>query len=274
VATDQKISLAEAESNSVGSVIENELPAYRAISRLAVFSLVFGFLALFSFAHWFFYLFALLALVAGVAANLNIKRFPDILTGRGLANAGIAMGLTFGLASATITTVQGYVRAREAEKFAKKYAVVLKASSPAEAMWWTMYPSMRKDKTPPQFLEEFEAAKGRERMQMDQKMANLNKIRSRLSAAKGEDIHFLKIESTGIDESRTDLGIFGVAVFELEGPGSEQFPEKQQLAAAVMKATPKGQQYDWWVEDLIFPYKSSTFVAPVKPVDDGHGHPH
>ena len=84
-------------TDQIGSVIENELPAYRAISRLAVFSLIFGFLALFSFAHWFFYLFAVLAIVAGIAANVTIKRYPDMLTGRGLASAGIAMGLIFGL---------------------------------------------------------------------------------------------------------------------------------------------------------------------------------
>jgi len=275
VATDQKISLIDAGTDQVDSVIENELPAYRAISRLAVFSLFFGFLALFSFAHWFFYLFAILAILAGVVANVTIGRYPDILTGRGLASAGIAMGLIFGLASGTISTVQGYVRSREAEKFARKLAVTFKAPNPGEAMWWSLYPDMRKDKTPTDYLHEFEALKGKERMMIDQKMGPLNRIRGRLSAAKGEDIHFLKIETTGVDDSRgLEIGIFALAVFELEGPGSKEFPEKQQFAGALMKARTKGRQYEWWVESFLFPYQPSSFMPVEKPVDDGHGHAH
>jgi len=275
VATDQKISLIDAGTDQIGSVIENELPAYRAISRLAVLSLICGFLALFSFAHWFFYSFAILAILVGIAANVAIKRYSDILTGSGFASAGIALGLIFGLASGTITTVQSYVRDREAEKFAKKLAESLKAPNAGEAMWWSLYPDMRKDKTPAQYLHEVEGKQGKERMMIDQKMGPLSKIRSRLTAATGEDIHFLKIETSGVDDGRgLEIGIFALAVFELEGPGSKEFPAKQQLAAALIKARTKGQQYEWWVENFLFPYQPSTFVPADKPVDDGHGHAH
>jgi len=275
VATDQKTSLIDAEPNQIDSVIENELPAYRAISRLAVFSLIFGFLALFSFAHWFFYLFAVLAVAVGVAANRSIKRYPDMLTGRGLANAGIALGLMFGLASGTITTVQDYVRNREAEKFAKKLIAILKAPTAAEAMWWGTHPEMRKEKTPTDYLHDYESAKGQQRMGLEQKMGGIEKIRSRLTSTPGQDMHFLKIESTGIDEGRgLELGIFAVAVFDVEGPSSKEFPDKRQFAGAVMKARSKGHQYEWWVEQLMFPYKPSSYVPAEKPADDGHGHAH
>ena len=90
MATDQKISVVDAEDESAGGVIENELPTYRAISKTAVFSLLFGILALFSFTHWFFYVFAILAIVTGIAANVSIKRYSDIITGSGLAQAGAA----------------------------------------------------------------------------------------------------------------------------------------------------------------------------------------
>ncbi len=170
MATDQKINVIDAGTDEIASVIENELPAYRAISRLAVFSLIFGFLAIFSFAHWFFYLFAILAIVAGVAANMTIGRYSDVLTGKGLASAGIALGLIFGLAAGTVATVESYVRNREAEKFAKKLVVMLKAPSPGEAFWWSHHPDMRKEKTPIQYVHEVEAAKGKERMAMDQKI--------------------------------------------------------------------------------------------------------
>ena len=96
-----------------GSVIENELPTYRAISPRAVFSLICGILALFSLAHPFFYVFAVLAVVLGLSADRNIQRYPDMLTGRGLAKAGAAMGLIFGLGVFTVTTVQGYHRVAE-----------------------------------------------------------------------------------------------------------------------------------------------------------------
>ena len=125
---------------------------------------------------------------------------------------------------------------------------------------------MRKDKTPTQYLQEVEAAKGKERMMIDQKMGPLNKIRARLTAAPGEDIHFVKIESTGVDDGRgLELGIFALAVFELDGPGSKEFPEKQQFAAAVIKARTKGRQYEWWVDSYIFPYSRALSCRPRSP---------
>ncbi len=275
MATDQKINVIDAGTDQIASVIENELPAYRAISRLAVFSLIFGFLAIFSFAHWFFYLFAILAIVAGVAANMTIGRYSDVLTGKGLASAGIALGLIFGLAAGTVATVESYVRNREAEKFVKKLVVMLKAPSPGEAFWWGHHPDMRKEKTPIQYVHEVEAAKGKERMAMDQRFGQLSRIRARLAAAPGEDIHFVKIESTGVDDGRgLEIGIYALAVFELEGPATKEFPETQQFAAAFMKARTKGKQYEWWVENFMFPYQPSSFVPAGKPVDDGHGHAH
>ncbi len=171
MATDQKTSLIDAESDQIGSVIENELPAYRAISRLAVCALIFGFLALFSFAHWFFYVFAILAIAVGTAANVRIKRYPDLFTGRGLASAGIAMGMIFGLSAATISTVETYVRNREAERFAKQLVVAFKTPNSGEASWWTLHPSLRKEKTAVQYLHEVEAAKGKEKMMHEQKLA-------------------------------------------------------------------------------------------------------
>ena len=51
MATDQKTSTLEHRARTAGSVIENELPAYRAISNLAIFSVVCGVLSIFSWAH-------------------------------------------------------------------------------------------------------------------------------------------------------------------------------------------------------------------------------
>ncbi len=129
MATDQKTSTLGIDAEPPGSVIENELPTYRAISNLAIFSLVCGALAIFTWAHPFFYLASLLAVVLGVLAHRTIRNYPDMLTGRGLANAGIALGVVFGLGCGTYSTVQSYVRTHLAEKFAKHYAEVLQSAS-------------------------------------------------------------------------------------------------------------------------------------------------
>ena len=120
--------------------------------------MVCGVLAIFSFAHPVFYVFSILAVVLGIWAHRAIRRYPDMLTGHGLANAGIALGLIFGLASGTITTVQNFVRTRQAEKFARQYAEVLKSPDLGDVLWYITHPGSRKDKTATQILQELEAA--------------------------------------------------------------------------------------------------------------------
>jgi hypothetical protein len=275
VVTDQKSSSVAPELELADSPIENELPAYRAISGWAVFSVLCGALAVFSFAHPFFYLFPLLSLAAGIWANLTIKRYPDILTGRRLANGGIALGLVFGLAAATIVTVQSFVRTREAKRFARTYEEALAAPSYAKALWYNIYPAQRKAKSEQDALREFEAAKGKERMAIDQKMGGFLKIRRRLAASPGQELRFVDIEGIGEDETHGgNLNLFAYAVYQIRGPESTEFPEKEQFALAVFKGTPKGRQYEWWVDELFFPYKPKSYVAPEKAPDDGHGHAH
>ncbi len=70
------------------------------------------------------------------------------------------------------------------------------------------------------------------------------------------------------------IPIFALALFEVHGPGSKEFPEKEQFALAILKGLREGKQYEWWVEDIRFPYKPRTYVAPTKAPDDGHGHAH
>ncbi len=134
MAFDQKTSTIGIESGVPGSVIENELPTYRAISNLAIFSVVCGLLAIFCWAHYLFYLAAVLAVVLGMLAHRAIRRFPDMLTGHGLANAGIALGLIFGLGSGTFSTVQYFVRTRLAETFAKHYAETVQSAGLADVL--------------------------------------------------------------------------------------------------------------------------------------------
>jgi len=278
VATDQKASVIDTDSAQAGSVIENELPTYRAISAIAVFSLVCGGLAVFTFADPVFYVFSILALGLGIWAHRTIRHFPDILTGHGLANAGIALGLMFGLASGTITTVQYLVRSRQAEKFARDYVEILNGPSLGDVLMYTSHPDQVKDKTGAKLVQEVEAGKANPRSAIEQKMGSIGhllSLRDRLTKSKDQHVHFVKLEAMGEEEGHgTEIQLVALALLEVEGPASTEFPEERQYALAILKARPKGRQYEWWADSVRFPYQPKTFVPPTKPAGDGHDHAH
>jgi hypothetical protein len=278
VATDQKASVIDTVNEQAGSVIENELPTYRAISAIAILSMICGGLAIFTFADPIFYAFPILSVGLGIWAHRRIRRYPDMLTGHGLANAGMILGLVFGLASGTIVTVQYLVRSRQAERFARRYAEILKSPSMGDVLKLTNHPSVVKDKTSAQLLQEFEANRSDQRRAMEMNMgpmAHLIALRKRLTGSKDQDVHFVRLESVGEDDSHgAEIQLYAFALFEVTGPSSKDFPEKQQFALAILKARSSGRQSEWWVESVKFPYQPQTFVAPAKPVGDGHDHPH
>ncbi len=277
MATDQKTSALQTAIDPVDSPIENELPTYRAISARAILSAICGGLAVCSFADSTFYLFSILAIGLGLWAHRAIRRYPDILTGRGLASAGIALGIAFGLASFTFTTVQKFIWNRQAHQFALKYAEIIKSPSLGDVLWYNARPEVRKDKTGAQILEQFESNRPKQQRMMDQKTgatAELTMLRNRLAASNHETVRFVKIEDVGADTTQRDFQIYAFGLYEIEGPGSKDFPEKHQYALAIFKAKPSGRSYEWWTEGIRYPYTPKTYVAPDKPVDDGHGHAH
>lgn len=88
-----------------------EYGRYRAICPLATASLVFGILAAFTvWWHWYLGLIPAAGILLGFLALRRIERFPEELTGRGLAWAGLILSLTFGVSG---YTVLGIVKARE-----------------------------------------------------------------------------------------------------------------------------------------------------------------
>ena len=276
MATDQKTSTLSIDPELSGSVIENELPAYRAISVRAIFSLVFGAIAIFTFAHPFFYVAAILAIVLGIVAHRTIRQNSDMLTGHGLANAGIALGLIFGLGCGTYTTVQSFVRTRLSEKFAHEYEKVLRSNSLADLLWYQMHPDGRKDKSGEELLKTLDESKPKDKMMMEQKYGQFLALNKRLNASKDEHIEFVAIETVGEDDSHAgEMPIYALALYEVHGPGNKDFPEKQQYAMAILKGRLKDKKYDWWVDDLKFPYTPKSYVPAAKgPPDDGHGHAH
>jgi len=279
VATDQKFSITAARNDQTGSAIENELPTYRAISATAVFSVICGGLAVCTFAAPIFYVFSILAVALGIKAHRTIGRYPDILTGRGLANIGITLGLAFGLASGTITAVQYVVRTRQAEQFARKFAATIKSPNMGEVLKFTTAPNQRIGKTTEKLQEEYEALMSNDKNRMQYQMGpmkDLLTLRKRLSGSLNQEVHFVKIEQVGEEEGLAApvVVIYALARLQVDGPATAEFPETRQYALALIQGSPRGRQYDWWVETVRFPYVPDTFVAPGKPADDGHGHPH
>jgi hypothetical protein len=269
VSTDPQSSQAVSE-RPTSPAIENELPTYRAISTQAVFSLLCGVLALFSFAHPLFYLFAVLAIVLGFNANRKIQRYPDMLTGRSLAQAGAAMGLIFGLGIFTISTVQGVIRNRKAVSFANHYADVMKTGGVADVLWLGLPPSQRKSVSPSEVMERMATTKKRESSVYEMKTATVRALKKRLDSSRDQDVHFVRFENEGTE----GIVIVALALFEVHGPPTKEYPG-DEYALAVIKGTSEGKGYEWWVEEMRYPYKPDTANLPeAPPVDDGHGHAH
>ncbi len=276
MATDQKTPDIADEATRAASAIENELPTYRAISKPATFSLLCGILASFAFADLLFLVFAVLAVVLGVLANVGIKRHPDMLTGRRLANAGIALGIIFGLVVTTYTSVQTFILTRDAAQFGKHYAEILQKGTFGDVLWYGLHPTAKKEKTPDKALEEYENTKAKDRMFMDQKIAPLQNLKKYLSGTSGGHLQFVDIESHGVDETGGQIVYYALALYEIEGSGSKDSASATQYALAIFKGVPKatGRGYDWWVDEMRYPYKPKSYALADKPVDDGHGHPH
>jgi hypothetical protein len=269
VATHQKTSNVLAEPPA-GSVIENELPTYRAISPRSVLSLICGILALFSLAHPFFYLFAVLAVMLGLSADRNIQRYPDMLTGRGLAKAGAAMGLIFGLGVFTVTTVQGLIVSRNAKSFANHYADVIKSGGLGDVLLLNIPPSQRKGLTSSDVMEKMKSSKREETAMLEMKNGPIKGLKKRLEL-KDQELHFVRLEAEG-NEGLTHVAL---ALFEVHGPTTKDFPQQEEYALAIMKGVASDSGFDWWVDDVRYPYKpASAAITESKPADDGHGHAH
>lgn len=253
-----------------GSAIENELPTYRAISWRAILSLLLGILALFSVAHSSFYLCAVLAVLLGITADWNIQRYSDILTGRKLAQTGVALGLIFGLGIFTVTTVQAMVRSHSAASYARYYAEVAKTASLPDLMMLGIPPSQRSSVTPEDLMKRLESSK-RKDPTVEMKLTPIRSLKKRLDSSKDQEIHFVKLEIEG----REKLTHIALALFEIHGPKTKEFPQKEEFALVRLRGSSEmGKGYEWWVDDVSYPYKPSTATIPEKSAGDGHGHAH
>jgi hypothetical protein len=247
--------------------IENEIPAYRAISPRAVAALILGVLSVLAFADWRFLVLSALAVVLGWTADRNIQRWPDVLTGRRLAQAGVGLGLIFGLTSVSIATVQGMIRKNQAQAHAKEYLDHVKKDTIEQLMWLNQPPTARANSTPEAIAERLRKNdESKQRFEME--FAGVRALQAAVHEP-GAEIHYEGIETHGED----GLSPFAGALFEIHNDQAKKAENKERHAFVLMKAAknPKNQ-YEWYVESVQFPYKKKSFALPDKPVDDGHGH--
>ncbi len=267
--TEPNLNVTSPESATLSS-IENEIPAYRAISPEAVMALVLGVLSVLSFASWYFLTFPVAAILIGSLAERKIRRFPEVLTGRGLSQAGVALGLIFGLTAVTVTTVQGAIRVSQAKGFARAYEKILRQGSFADAVYYGQHPGMRATSTPKKMLDQM-SKPGPGQSMFEEQYGPIREIKKAL--AKKADLHLVRVESHGEQE----LTQFAGVVFAVHSDAAKDPADRERHALAVFKwAGPSNPTRGWWVTDVIFPYKDKSFLAPAptKKADDGHGHAH
>jgi hypothetical protein len=249
------------------SPIENELPAYRAISPLALTSLFFGLLSALCFADLWFLIAAALAIGFGVWATVRIKRLPDVLTGSGFAQAGIGLAVVFALSSVTSTVVQKVVRTRTAEEFARKYESVLNTRSLADASWYKVPPPSRRGVSPQKALDQMRSGSKDPRM-FDMAIGGMGILMKQLEGNPKRKVHFVEIESTHVD----GVTSYANALYSVED-SDPTLTDSGHVLVSVRTDTDMKRD-SWYIHDVLYPYKPASYVPKVKPVDDGHGHGH
>jgi hypothetical protein len=272
VAIDQTPSESATESKPIAA-IENEFPTYRAISSLAIWSMVLGLASVFCFADLRFLLVVAGSVVTGWLAIRRIRKLPDVLTGIGYASVGIGLGVLFAATSVTQILVEDFMISRDASQFADHYVEIVKDKNQSMSMpvWYTQNTAYRKTKSPDEVVAELKKSKTPAAPDpYSEKTIALQQIKDRLKG-EGETIRFSKIETKAVD----GLSVYANVLLELDGPGSKEFPEKEQFALLQLFKAPDGGPDDWVVQDLKFPYTPASVLARIeKKTDDGHGHSH
>lgn len=267
MATDPQASPSQAPTWSA-SPIENELPTYRALSGWAVTALVLGVISLATFASLTFLIASVGAIASGAFALRSIRRYPDLLTGTGPANLGIALGLITGLASPTVYVVQRAIIDRQARAYGEQLAEALQQEGLSQAFWLAQPAAARAQTTPEKLLAEVEAASQQDPMAgADPRFNSLRGMATRLAGSDEQHVHVEGIEAKGFD----GVNPFAMVLLMLDGPSTDQFPEEQQFALLRIEAAKYEGQRTWFVQDITFPYEAGSRANVV---ESAHGHDH
>jgi Domain of unknown function (DUF4190) len=266
VAIDQTPSTSPPDSTSVPA-IDNEFPAYRAISSTAVLSLVFGLASVFCFADLWFLLLSAGAVILGWVSIRKIRQLPEVLTGAGLARVGIGVGLLFGLTSLTRTVTEEVTITFEAGKFARMYVGLIRDEPVSMSLWYQQSLAYRNEKSPDAMVEEMKKQRSQMGGDAYQTAAKpILGIKERLDGGNGGDIAYDGIESKAID----GLTIYANALVKLDlKKKTGDDPDLVKYALLQMVKTVD----EWKVREVLYPYTPRSAIAAAKHKDDdGHGH--
>jgi len=236
--------------------VDNEIIAYRAIRPAAVISLIFGLLAILCFLNLYFLGFSVLAIACGVWAERKILKDQEIWTGRKFAQTGITLGIVFGLAAFTISTVQGYLRNRELKSFATQFAQVLGKGSIEEIAWFTGNPAGREGKTPAEVYKELSGQSEQMSMPNDQ----LKMIRDFLEGLSGPPKRTLEFDRLLL-EGVQGVTTFGAALYRIHAPEGGDASNDQFVGVDFKGYLEKGKR-QWWVESIRYPFEPPKTGTP------------
>jgi hypothetical protein len=139
-----------------------------------------------------------------------------------------------------------------------------------ELHWLALPPTTRAKTTAQENWSKNQTLPEQDKAMVSMKNAPLTALTERLRSSPDQKIKFLRIENQTED---TDMLPVAMAVFEIDGPASKGHSEHEFALVVLKGMIPEGSKsYEWWVEDVRYPYTPSSYVVPIKPVDDGHGH--
>ena len=249
------------------AAIDNEFPAYRALSASAIVATLLGIASILAFANPIFLVAAGAAILVGLLADRKIHRRAQFLTGQNFARAGVVLGTIFGLGSISASTVQMIVQNIQAKRYASVVEGILQKKSLGEAVLQQYSPEERAKLSVAQALEAFnKSGPGGP----ENSLSPLSTLMKRLNSSPQQQIHLARIESVGPD----GLDVAAGAMFDLDGPPSPEFPKGEEFALIVLKAQVSGGRYAWRMDDIIYPYTPDSYTPKPTKVDDGHGHNH
>lgn len=260
-----------AEPSTPGVGLDYVIPAYRAISPTAVVALLLGLLSVASFVEPTFFVAAALAIVVGLAAERTIRRMPEVYTGRGLAQAGVALGMVFGLAAGTNMAVNGMIVRRGAASFGREVASVFESGQLDQVVNIKIPYSSRKDLKPGEAMQRLKDAASKSPDIYESEVGPSTAILDRVKGGVGH-VAFDAVETTA------QAGVVPIAGVRLRvtAPATPKQPA-ESYAWVELKGEPATGR--WYLSNVKYPYQPKSVAlegsaTSKKGDDDGHGHSH
>jgi hypothetical protein len=231
------------------SPIDNEVAAYRALSKMAIISVILGLASIFTFTTDYLAVLGLAGLVAGIISITTIKRHPDIYTGEKLANLGIALSILFTLCPLTIHVVQSLMNHREGRKFAEFYVATAEKGTIEELIYLQSPPSSRVDKTPTEIAKEMRQTSDRKMSEFEMMNGGLIAFKKRVPGNTPVKLELVRIQG----EQVVGLTYHAAALIKINGGANEEHPKDPDYAFAVFQCNLDSPKREWTVSRLDYP---------------------